>query len=251
MIGGQAQQVKPASASGGLVAESYRSRYACGDKEEDSTRSNKLAGVMVALSLLALGCSGGPSASPPDSPQGTRCTRVTVACPSIPDSSARLRVNGQAGPGSRGTILLTTGDTGTFFYRELSRYPASRFPNLPPNPSVPPGAEKAVGALIAALVTDGFLAVELAWDGQGLWDEPGGPRTMVCRFAPVARWVYDNLHSGGARTLFAAQGTSGGASMIAFALAHYGLDEILDLANLCGGPPPCPRRAGGGGPAAP
>ena len=155
-------------------------------------------------------------------------------------------MNGQAGPGSRGTILLTTGDTGTFFYRELSRYPASRFPNLPPNPSVPPGAEKVVGALIDALVTDGFLAVELAWDGQGLWDEPGGPRTMVCRFATVARWVYDNLHAGGARTLFAAQGTSGGASMIAFALAHYGLDEILDLANLCGGPPQCPRCDGRG-----
>jgi hypothetical protein len=52
--------------------------------------------------------------------------------------------------------------------------------------------------------------------------------------------VNENLHAGGKTRLFAAQGTSGGASQIAFALAHYGVSEFLDLANLGGGLPGCP-----------
>src|SRR5207249_10869340 len=45
---------------------------------------------------------------------------------------------------------------------------------------------------------------------------------------------------GGRTRLFAAQGTSGGASQIAFALAHYSVGDLLDLASLGGGPPGCP-----------
>lgn len=37
----------------------------------------------------------------------------------------------------------------------------------------------------------------------------------------------------------------GGATQISFALAYYGLDEVLDLASLGGGPPPCPVSTGG------
>ena len=97
-----------------------------------------------------------------------------------------------------------------------------------------------VGGMIDALVDDGFLVVEIAWEEPRIW---GGPRarTLACRYATVARWVYEHLHQGGEGTLFAMQGTSGGASQIAFALAHYGLDEIVDLASLGGGPPACPR----------
>ena len=37
-----------------------------------------------------------------------------------------------------------------------------------------------------------------------------------------------------------AQGTGAGASQIAFAVAHYGVGEFLDLASLRGGPLVCP-----------
>lgn len=39
----------------------------------------------------------------------------------------------------------------------------------------------------------------------GIW---GGPRarTLACRYATAAKWIYDNVHTGGSSTLFAAQG---------------------------------------------
>ena len=93
--------------------------------------------------------------------------------------------------------------------------------------------------MITSFANDGVIAVEIGWDEPGIW---GGPqaRTLACRCATAARWVYDNLHTGGRGSLFAAQGTSGGSSQIAFALTYYGADEILALANLGGGPPGCP-----------
>ena len=54
-------------------------------------------------------------------------------------------------------------------------------------------------------------------------------QNLACRFATLARWVFENVHRGG---LFAAQGTGGGASQIAFGLAHYGIGAYLTLANL-------------------
>jgi hypothetical protein len=65
-------------------------------------------------------------------------------------------------------------------------------------------------------------------------------RTLACRYATAARWIFDHVHAGGNAALFAAQGTSGGASQIAFALAYYGIGSLLKLANLGGGPPGCP-----------
>lgn len=120
------------------------------------------------------------------------------------------------------------GFTGTSFYRDL----------LPTIDGV-----TVAGLRIATFVSDGLLAVEVAWDEPGIW---GGARarTLACRYATVARWVYDNLHQGGEETLFVAQGNRGGAAQIAFGLAHYGLDEIIDLASLGSGPPACPWCGG-------
>ena len=99
--------------------------------------------------------------------------------------------------------------------------------------------------MIATFTGDGLTVVQLRWDPPGIW---GGPqaRTFACRASTAMKWINDTLHSGGRSRLFAGQGTSGGASQIAFGLAHYGLGEFLDLANLGGGPPICPLCASGG-----
>jgi len=91
--------------------------------------------------------------------------------------------------------------------------------------------------MISTFAADGLMTVEVAWDEPGIWLGPPA-RTLACRFATVARWIYDNLHDHAG--LFAAQGTSGAASQVAFGLAHYGLGDILALANLGSGPPNCP-----------
>ena len=94
--------------------------------------------------------------------------------------------------------------------------------------------------MLDTLNREGLWAVEVGWEPPGIWQGTGESRTWACRYATVARWVYDNLHRGGERTLFLAHGNSGGSSQIAYALTHYGLDEVIDAALLSGGPPDAP-----------
>ena len=168
---------------------------------------------------LPLGTAAASSvACPGGSPTGSDCRRVSVSCPPIAPASATLRVSALgAGVARRGTIILTTGGSGTLLNGNIGL------------------ARQMIDAFAGA----GVVSVEIGWDEPGIW---GGPqaRTLACRYATVARWVYDNLHAGGSGALFAAQGTSGGSSQIAFALTYYGLDAILALVNLGGGPPGCP-----------
>src|SRR5437870_2956385 len=145
------------------------------------------------------------------------CTTLTVTCPSIGAATATLRITRPSSAGStRGTVLLTTGGAGTNFQDS-----------------------SLTQAMIDTFFSDNLAVVQLRWDPPGIW---GGPRsrTLACRYATAARWVYDNVHLGGRSRLFAAQGTSGGAAQIAFALAFYGAGDFIDLANLGGGPPNCP-----------
>lgn len=161
--------------------------------------------------------------------RGLECMILRVSCPRVDDITANLIVTGS---GSAGTILLTTGGDGSAIYSH------GRGDNRFADP-------EAIPTIIAAFTDDGYRLVEVAWPG-GWFLEPSdstgvGTITLACRFATVAHWAHDNLHEGG---FFAAQGNSGGSAQIAFGLAYYGLDEILDLANLGGGPPPCPLRIG-------
>jgi hypothetical protein len=94
-----------------------------------------------------------------------------------------------------------------------------------------------INAIMDTLLDNGYKLVEVAWNEPGVWEGPGGSISLACRSATIFDWVHKNIHQGG---LFAAQGNSGGSAQIAFSLAYYGLDEVLDLANLGGGPPPCP-----------
>lgn len=174
----------------------------------------------TAASPLPLGVASAVDAGcPAGSPAGSQCKQITVACTGISIASATLRTTPPAaGAPGRGTIVLTTGGDGTALERSTSPLAA---------------------AMISTFNGDGLVAVEIGWNAPGIWGGPQ-PRTLACRYATAARWVYDNIHSGGRSLLFAAQGTSGGASQIAFALAHYGGSDFIALANLGGGPPGCP-----------
>lgn len=163
--------------------------------------------------------SGADVSCPAGSPAGSACIRLVVSCPDVPPATAVVQLTRpEAAVTNRGTVVLTTGGAGTLFNRTVSVLGSS---------------------MIAAFAAEGLLVADVAWDAPGVW---GGPqaRTLACRSATLLRWVHDNLHTGGRSRLFAAQGTSGGAAQIAFALAHYGASDFLDLANLGGGPPWCP-----------
>ena len=158
---------------------------------------------------------------------GDRCIEFSVACPNIPDVEATLRVTGT---GTAGTVILTTGGKGTGLFGNV-------------NPEIIDIHE----LFMDPLLDDGYLLVEVGWSvgvgvaGNGVWEGPGTTTSMACRSATAIDWVHNNLHGGG---LFIAQGNSGGSAQIAFSLAYYGID-VLDLANLSGGPPPCPISTNG------
>ena len=99
-----------------------------------------------------------------------------------------------------------------------------------------------INGMMDTLLVDGYKLVEVRWVEPGIWEGPGGSISLACRSATVFDWVHENIHQDG---FFAAQGNSGGNAQIAFSLAYYGLDEILDLANLSGGPSPCPISSEG------
>ena len=159
-----------------------------------------------------------------DCPEGSgnaSCIRAMVSCPRLAESPALLRVSGD---GSAGTILLTTGGSGGGLYRI--------------------GGENGEGAagignMMDTFLDEGYMLVEVQWKPPRIWDtsNDAGSITLACRAATIFQWVHENLHLGG---LFAAQGNSGGSAQIAFSLAYYGIDDFLDVANLGGGPPPCP-----------
>ena len=200
-----------------LLAVVVAGTSSCGGGTNAAPSARTTVTIAQSGSALPYGqAAGGGAPCPAGSPAGSECTRLSVSCPSVAVVAAVLRV---VRPGStstnRGTLVLTTGGDGTAFTTNVSA--------LAP-------------AMIATFAADGLTSVEVAWEPPGIW---GGPqaRTLACRYATTAKWVYENVHTGDRARLFAAQGTSGGASQIAFALAHYGLSDFLDLANLGGGPP--------------
>ena len=62
----------------------------------------------------------------------------------------------------------------------------------------------------------------------------GGMAAVSCRYATLLTWIHDTVHQSGG---FCATGNSGGSSEVAYALAHWGRDSILDFAVPTGGPP--------------
>ncbi len=85
----------------------------------------------------------------------------------------------------------------------------------------------------------GFRTVQLKWATNWLNGAPGqgeGHARLACRPATVMRWVHDNLHTSRPDTAFCAYGHSNGAAQVGFALAQYGMSDILSSVLLDGGP---------------
>jgi hypothetical protein len=143
----------------------------------------------------------------------TTCTRVTVSCAGVQPLDAELRTTAPVpGSTSRGTIVFGTGGGGTEWWDAKST---------------------TAGGLLSDLAGAGFRVVQRRWVSD--WEH--GPANMTassCRYATLLHWLHDNVHETGA---FCAGGNSGGSTEIAYALAHWNAEAILDMAVPTGGPP--------------
>lgn len=153
------------------------------------------------------------------------CVEATVTCPGIEERPVNLRVTRPpaSGPPIRGTVVVGMGGGGKGWYE-----------------ANPPAA-----AMIDALDLAGFRVIQRAWGDDPDGETPGGwingsigLRNSACRYATLTRWIYGRpqLHDPETQA-FCVTGNSGGSSEISYALAHYGAEEIFDLAMPTAGPP--------------
>ena len=143
----------------------------------------------------------------------TTCRLLEVRCPKLKPIQVEIRITEpNAGVAPRGTVVFTSGGSGTGFY----------------------GDRAEARTLFSELAAMGFRVVDRAWIGQQGWtSREGGLRLESCRYATLLTWIHDQLHTTGA---FCAAGNSGGSAEIGYALTTWKRGDILDLAVPTGGP---------------
>ena len=149
---------------------------------------------------------------------GSACYSLNITCPGVAAYAADIKVSQPSGA-SIGTVIYTTGGGGNQLYEDQFIY-----------------GNMAINSVVAA----GYTAVQTNFNDTSLgntgWlDGPGGPLLLSCRWATAAQWVHDNIRA--SNTAFCATGNSGGAGVIAYALARFGQDSIFNYVLPTSGPP--------------
>ena len=164
---------------------------------------------------------GTPSSCPLE-----ECTDVDVECPGLPPATATVAVEPATGTPD-GVVVLLSGAEGKTFWANSDQ-----------------GRQAKV---VSDIAERGLDAVEVAWPDQGWAGAPAGEAigfaALACRSATIVQWVHDeryvpmDLDPSTGACGFCVSGNSGGASQIAYSLAYYGLDVIIDAAVMTSGPP--------------
>ncbi len=136
------------------------------------------------------------------------CRSLVVRCPGIEDVTAVLQITDPSSP-AKGTIFAHLGGGGTNFYTTN----------------------------VAAFVQNGYRVVQVRWTSDWEKTQSSGILAASCRPATAMQWIFDNVHKADKSVAYCAVGHSGGSGAISYSLAHYGMDAVLDYAQLTAGPP--------------
>ncbi|MCI0363864.1 MAG: hypothetical protein L0219_08285, partial [Phycisphaerales bacterium] len=152
------------------------------------------------------------------------CRRLRVSCAGINPVDVQIRIMEPSGVAIRGTVVFSSGASGTGFYEGNS------------------------SSLFQSVTAMGFRVVDRAWAGPNGWTtSEGGMRKQACRYATLLTWLRDRIHIQGK---FVVSGNSGGSAEIGYALTTWQRGDIIDLAiptsgpavarldYACGNPPP-------------
>lgn len=88
----------------------------------------------------------------------------------------------------------------------------------------------------AGYLGKGLRVVQLQFTGGWLNAGGQGIKAAACRTSTMIRWAFDNVHGQDTSEGFCAHGHSGGSGAVSFAVAHYGLADILDYVTVDAGP---------------
>lgn len=150
------------------------------------------------------------------------CYSIALSCPGISDLNGYLWVNQPVGT-PVGTVLLTGGANSGGLYAD---------------PAVLTYGANVVNGLVSA----GYITVQTSFGGvftttqpHGWQTGPGGLRRVACRYATLAKWIQKNIAP--ATAPMCATGTSAGAGLIGYAMAHYGGTSMFKMVEPTSGPP--------------
>lgn len=150
------------------------------------------------------------------------CYSVALTCPGISDLNGYLWVNIPTGT-PIGTVLLTGGANSEGLYADpkILTYGAN---------------------VVTGLLEAGYITVQTSFGGVftttqpfGWQTGPGGLRRVACRYPTLAKWVQQNVAPPVAP--LCATGTSAGAGLIGYAMAHYGGNSLFKMVEPTSGPP--------------
>jgi pimeloyl-ACP methyl ester carboxylesterase len=158
-------------------------------------------------------------------PEGHECRRFSVACPGLREE-ARVGIAVAEPRGTpRGVVALFSGGGGREWWVD----------------------EGSTASFVEDLRDAGLGIVQIRWKDEWLGaasGEQAGPHRLACRSATVIRWIHDEVYAplgvsapGPGRCGFCLSGSSGGASQITYALAFYGIADLVDVLAPTGGPP--------------
>ena len=141
------------------------------------------------------------------------CYSVTVECNGLVWREVQIRVNHLSE--SKGAVVFARGGYGTDYYGSGSP-----------------------GQIVERMRGEGYETYDIRWAGEFGWqtDKFGnGFKRVMCAYAALVRWIATNLADN--TEVMGATGNSGGSMHIGYGLALYGLEDILDIVVLTGGPP--------------
>jgi hypothetical protein len=145
---------------------------------------------------------------PPWAVAGLACYKATVSCPGTADVGVTYAVSPAIS--TKGTVVFLAGTN----------------VNLPSNYN---------NDYINAYQSSGYRIAEFNWNSQ--WEDTGGLAknilTASCRPATMLQYIHGQIYT---RGNFLAQGFSAGSGAVAYALAWYGLNNVLNGVELLSGP---------------
>lgn len=146
---------------------------------------------------------------PPAECEGDECRLLEVTCSgAIEPTKAEIQIDEPSDGGAPvGTVVLTKGGHGETYWQDFGQF--------------------AEGGL-SRLNDQGYRTVQTRWEtGWSVGrDTSEGMHNLACRGATLYKYVHDELGAGA----FCATGNSGGGSLLAYAMSHYDLESLFDLA---------------------
>jgi len=142
------------------------------------------------------------------------CYHVKVECADLAPREAEIRASHN--PDSNGTVVFLSGGWGKGWYGDAS--------------------EHHIG-IINGMRDEGYETYEIKWLGEFGWgtDNFGqGFKKLSCGTSEIIRWIVTDIASN--PDVVGATGHSGGANELAYGLALHGLENVLDVVVLTGGP---------------